>query len=52
MVWTNSDGHTHTDACTYIHQTVIVTTMSCSPQAGSTTKINLLASFDKTEENC
>ena len=38
MVWTNLYGRTHTYTHTrmYIHRTVIVTTMSHSPQAGLT----------------
>ena len=34
MVWTNSDRRM--DVLTHIQRTVIVKTMSCSPQAGST----------------
>ena len=36
MAMTNPDGRTHTAQCTHIHRTESVTTMSRSPQAGST----------------
>ena len=42
MIQTNSDGRTN--ACMHIHQTDIVTTMSCSPQSGLqkvSTKVSL-----------
>ena len=36
MIWKNMDGRTHTHWRMHIHQTARVTTMSCSPQVGST----------------